>query len=399
MDKRWITVFLDMFVVAAGFGTMHMLEKFKGLVIQHYGINGSALSYQQDAFVIGLFVAFLLGGTGIFKGSFKKSVALIVSFAAIPQFILPFVGSWWIVVALRFFQGFIVALIAVFSTQVARLFLAERPFAKGIILSGIFWGGLYGITFARLFVPAGSDWSAVERVFLISAGIMYLALALWWLVVEDFEIPHEEKGGSGVSVWKFPFTWVFGFTFFPALWIIFTLGSFTLHHVNFTDSQVANLVTALEISMALWSIIMGYLGYRLSVKNPSHRGLFRAIVSVMITSYAIAFIGLFIVWKGISSGQYIMALIGLAITGIVQGTGPAFWTTAPAAYPKEIYPKASFALGLLSNSANAVAPNVMFILVSSVSAGMVIFLGVALLGIILLLVSLKMKLPVEELGE
>ncbi len=399
MEKKWITVFLDMCVVAAGFGTMHMLEKFKGLVIEHYRINGSALSYQQDAFVIGLFVAFLLGGTGIFKGSFKKSVALIVSFAAIPQFIIPFVGNWWIVVALRFFQGFIVALIAVFSTQVARLFLAERPLAKGIILSGIFWGGLYGITFARWFVPAGSGWSAVEKVFLISAGIMYVVLALWWLVVEDFEIPHEEKTSSGVSVWKFPFTWVFGFTFFPALWIIFTLGSFTLHHTNFTDSQVANLITALEISMALWSIIMGYLGYRLSVKNPSHRGLFRAIVSVMIISYAIAFIGLFIVWKGISSGQYILALIGLAITGIVQGTGPAFWTTAPAAYPKEIYPKASFALGLLSNSANAVAPNVMFILVSSVGAGMVIFLSVSLLGIILLLLSLRMKLPVEELGE
>jgi len=154
----------------------------------------------------------------------------------------------------------------------------------------------------------------------------------------------------------------------------------------------------LEVSMGLWSIIMGYLGYRLSLKNTSNRGLFKAIVSVMTLSYAVTFVGLFILWKAISANDYTLALLGIAITGIVQGTGPAFWTTAPAAYPKEIYPEASFALGLISNSANAVAPNVMFVLVKSVTTGMVIYIGMTLLGILLLLVSSRMKLPVEELS-
>jgi MFS family permease len=299
------------------------------------------------------------------------------------------------VVALRFFQGFIVALIAVFSNQIGRLFVAERPFAKGIILSGIFWGGIYGINLAKWASSAYSGWEAVKVAFLVSAVIMYVLLGIWWLLVEDFEIP-KEKRSSGSNVWKMPFTWVFGFTFFPALWIIFTLGSFTLNRVHFSNAQVANLVMALEVSMGLWSIIMGYLGYRLSVKNPSNRGLFKAIVSVMTISYAVTFAGIFIVWKSILANDYTLALLGIAITGIVQGTGPAFWTTAPAAYPKEIYPEASFALGLISNSANAVAPNVMFVLVQGVTTGMLIYLAMALLGIILLLISSRMRLPVEQ---
>ncbi|NJE49979.1 MFS transporter [Thermococcus sp. 9N3] len=397
MDKRWSTVLINTLLVASGFGTMHMLEKFKNAVLTHYGITEAMMGYQQTAYVVGLFVAFLLGGTSLFKGSFKRSVALIVSFAAIPQFLIPFMPSWWGVVALRFFQGFIVALIAVFSNQIGRLFVAERPFAKGVILSGIFWGGIYGINLAKWAGGSDASWSSVTQAFLISAVLMYVMLAIWWLFVEDFEIP-KEKHSSGVNVWKMPFTWVFGFTFFPALWIIFTLGSFTLHNVEFSDSQVANLVMTLEVSMGLWSIIMGYLGYRLSVKNTSNRGLFRAIVSVMTLSYAVTFVGLFLVWKAISANDYTLALLGIAITGIVQGTGPAFWTTAPAAYPKEIYPEASFALGLISNSANAVAPNVMFVLVHSVTTGMIIYLGMALLGILLLLASSRMRLPVEELS-
>ena len=397
MDRKWSTVFINTLLVASGFGTMHMLEKFKDAVLTHYNITEAMMGYQQTAYVVGLFVAFLLGGTSLFKGSFKRSVALIVSFAAIPQFLIPFVPSWWGVVALRFFQGFIVALIAVFSNQIGRLFVAERPFAKGIILSGIFWGGIYGINLAKWAGGSNASWSSVEEAFLISAVLMYVMLAIWWSFVEDFEIP-KEKHSSGVNVWKMPFTWIFGFTFFPALWIIFTLGSFTLHNVKFSDAQVANLVMALEVSMGLWSIIMGYLGYRLSVKNTSNRGLFKAIVSVMTLSYAVTFIGLFIVWKAISANDYTLALLGIAITGIVQGTGPAFWTTAPAAYPKEIYPEASFALGLISNSANAVAPNVMFVLVKGVTTGMVIYLAMALLGITLLLISSRMKLPVEVLS-
>jgi hypothetical protein len=61
MAKRWTTVFINTVLLASGFGTMHMLEKFKSVVLSHYGITSAMMGYQQTAFVVGLFVAFLLG--------------------------------------------------------------------------------------------------------------------------------------------------------------------------------------------------------------------------------------------------------------------------------------------------------------------------------------------------
>ncbi len=253
------------------------------------------------------------------RGSFKRSVAIALSWAAIPQLLIPYVGNWYLVVALRFIQGFVVSLVPLFSTQIARFFVAERPFAKGIILSGIFWGGVFGSISARYLVEA-VGW---KMGFVVTAIIMYAVLLLWWLLVEDFEI-IPEKTGSDVNIWKMPFTWVLGLTFFPALWVIFTIVGFSAslgYDLGWTKDQVSNLSTTLNVSKALWSIAMGFVGFQLSKKNTTPRGLFKAIVQVMMISYTIAFIGLILYSKAMLAGNYAMALASVVLVGALQGTG------------------------------------------------------------------------------
>ncbi|WP_456398616.1 MFS transporter [Palaeococcus sp. (in: euryarchaeotes)] len=396
--ERWKAVILDTLVMTAGFGTLSMMGVAKPDIISHFGISAEAYDLQHIAYVFGLFVAFLLGHTKLYEGSFKRSVAIALSFAAIPQALIPYMPNWYGVVFLRFIQGFVVSLVPLFSTQIANFFVAERPFAKGIILSGIFWGGVFGSMSAKYAVQA-LGW---KGAFLMTTLIMYAVLLLWWLIVSDFEIIHKEEGTAKVSVWKFKFTWVLGFTFFPALWVIFTIIGFSAslgYQMGWGKDQVATLSTSLNISKALWSIGMGYVGYLLSRKNPSARGLFKAIVQVMIASYAIAFIGLLIYSKAILAGNYTLTLASVVLIGALQGTGPAFWTSAPATYPKSIYPRASFALGLISNSANTVAPSITEILARQSDA---LALGelalMPLIGILTLLAVSRMKMPVEELG-
>ncbi|NPA47797.1 MAG: MFS transporter [Thermococci archaeon] len=415
--NRWLVVLIDTLLLTVGFAGMTMMGLVQGYMTEHYGISSSSFSLQGTAYVIGIFVAFLLGGTRLFKGSFKRSALLVVSFAAIPQFIIPYVGNWYGVVALRFFQGFIVALIPLFSTQIAGMFVAERPFAKGIILSGIFWGGIFGTQFAKALIPSippklkdklafvTAHWSSLQHAFILMGIIMYAVLALWWVLTDDFVIPHRSGTKKGKSVWKMPFTWVFGFSFFPALWIIFTIIQFSNNSANSIwpneTWRTAMLVNVLNVSMGIWSIIMGFIGYRLSVRNTSSRGLFKAIVSVMLSSYAVTFIGLLIYWRALSVGNFGLALLGAAIVGIVQGTGPAFWTSAPATYPKSIFPQASFALGLISNSSNAVAPVVVLQILAGrgIDAAMMGFIVMPILGIVLLITASRMRLPVEMEGE
>lgn len=397
--ERWKAVILDTLVMTAGFGTLSMMGVAKPDIISHFGISAEAYDLQHIAYVFGLFVAFILGHTKLYEGSFKRSVAIALSFAAIPQALIPYVPNWYGVVFLRFIQGFVVSLVPLFSTQIANFFVAERPFAKGIILSGIFWGGVFGSMSARYAVQS-LGW---KGAFLMTTLIMYAVLLLWWLFVSDFEIIHREEGTAKVSVWKFKFTWLLGFTFFPALWVIFTIIGFSAslgYQMGWGKDQVATLSTSLSVSKALWSIGMGYVGYLLSRKNPSARGLFKAIVQVMITSYAIAFIGLVIYSKAILAGNYTLTLASVVLIGALQGTGPAFWTSAPATYPRSIYPRASFALGLISNSANTVAPSITEILASQSDAlalGELAFMP--LLGILTLLAVSRMKMPVEELGD
>ncbi|ACJ16749.1 Hypothetical permease [Thermococcus onnurineus NA1] len=399
MDKRWRSVLLDTLVMTAGFGTLTMMAVAKPDVMAHFGIDSAAYEWQHIAYVFGLFIAFLLGHTKIYEGSFKRSVAIALSWAAVTQALIPLAPNWHVVVFLRFIQGFVVTLVPLFSTQIAHFFVAERPFAKGIILSGIFWGGVFGSISAKYAVEAfgwkGGFWSTVV--------IMYTVLAIWWLFTEDFEISHRNEASTKINVWKMPFTWILGLTFFPALWIIFTIVGFSAslgYEIGWTKEHVATLSTSLNISKALWSIGMGYVGYLLSRKNPTARGLFKAIVQVMIFSYAVAFVGLLVYGKAMLAGNYTLALASVVLIGALQGTGPAFWTSAPATYPKSIFPKASFALGLISNSANIIAPGLTDALARQSTALALGELAIMpLLGILTLVIVSRMKLPVEELGD
>jgi len=378
-----------------GLGTLTMMNVAKLDIISHFGITSEVYDLQHNAYVLGLFIAFLLGHTRLYQGSFKRSVAIALSFAAIPQIIIPYAHSWWVVVFLRFIQGFVISLVPLFSTQIGNIFVAERPLAKGIILSGIFWGGLLGTFYGEIFVEL-FGW---KLAFPITALMMYAALALWWILTEDFTIMREE-GHKATETFKMPFTWILGFTFFPALWVIFTIVGFVTsvgYSIGWSRDMVANISYALNTSKALWSIIMGYVGFMLSRKNPSPKGLFRAIVLVMIASYIIGLIGLLIFSTGVLHKSYEVVLIGMIFVGAIQGTGPAFWTSAPAAYPKEIFPQAAFALGLISNSANAVAPTVTKLLAShSVLAALGGLSVMPLIGIAFLLVCMRLKLPIEK---
>ncbi|AEC52329.1 hypothetical protein PNA2_1415 [Pyrococcus sp. NA2] len=392
---RWRIVVLDTLLMAAGFGTLTFMGIAKPDVIRHFGISGDEFELQHIAYVFGLFVAFLLGHTKIYEGSFKRSVGIAISWAAIPQIIIPFISNWNIVVFLRFIQGFVVGLVPLFSTQIARYFVSERPFAKGIILSGIFWGGVFGSMSAN-YMLSRLTW--IES-FVITGLVMYLVYVIWYLLTEDFEIRHQRGEESGISIWKLPFTWILGFTFFPALWVIFTIIGFSArigYDLGWSRDQVATLSTSLNISKALWSIGFGYLGYLLSRKNTTPRGLFNAIVKVMILAYFIAFVGLVVYSKGVLAGNYSIVLASVILVGALQGTGPAFWTSAPATYPENLVARANFALGLISNSANAIAPSVTDVLARhSVGLALAELSLMPLLGILALVIVSRMRLPIE----
>lgn len=396
-SRHWLMVVLDTLLIAVGLGTLTMMSVAKPEIMSFFGVDEKLYDLQYISYAAGLFVAFFLGHTRLYEGGFKKDVLLAVSFAAIPQFLIPLIRWWSVVVILRFIQGFILSLIPLFSVQVGKYFLAERPFAKGIILSGIFWGGFLGAFTAGSLMQL-VDW---RTTFILTAVLMYVMLIIWWIPAEDFTLIRESRGEKRTNnVWKIKFTWIMGFTFFPAIWVIFTIAGFSAslgYSIGWSKSQVSMISSHLNIALAIWSIVFGYIGYQLSKKNTSPRGLFRAIIIVMLISYTLSFIGLLLYSYAMLTGNYVLALITVWIVGTIQGTGPAFWTTAPATYPKEIFPKASFALGVISNAPNLIAPTITELLaqISNILA-LSELTAMPLIGIIILVIALHAKLPIEE---
>lgn len=393
--RRWIYTLLDTALMSVGFGPLSMMSVAKPDLIAHFNVSDEIYGLQHISYVSGLFVAFLLGETKIYKEGFKRGVGIAVSFAAIPQLLIPLVPWWHLVVFLRFIQGLSISIIPLFTAQIGDLFISERPLAKGIILSGLFWGGFLGSLSGEVLVKV-IGW---RNTFYVTGLAMYVMLALWWVLTQDFKIPKGEGGVKG-HVWRSRFTWILGFTFFPALWVIFTLVDLAPslgYELGWSKGQVAVVSMALNFSMAFWSIAIGLVAYLLSRGKTGPRDLFTALVKAMILSYTISFAGLIAYSKAMMDGDYLLAVISTMMLGALQGTGPTFWTSAPAAYAKEIYPRASFAIGLISNSANVIAPTITELIVTiSKVAAMVELIIMPLLGIALLLILLKMRLPIES---
>lgn len=394
---HWRAVLLDTLLIAVCLGTLTMMSVAEPDIMEYFNVGKDLYDLQHIAYVFGIFIAFFLGHTKLYEGSFKKDVLLAVSFAAIPQLLIPLASSWAMVVVLRFIQGFVISLVPLFSTQIAKYFLAERPFAKGIILSGIFWGGFLG-AFTAGFLMQITGWRVT---FILTAIIMYLTLGLWWILTEDFTVIRGHKGAKAkVSIWGMRFTWAMGFTFFPAIWVIFTIVGFSAslgYAIGWSKSQVALINSNLNIAKAVWSIVFGYIGYRLSARNPSPRGLFKAIVLVMAMSYTLSFIGLCLYGYAVLNGNYMLALTIVWLVGTIQGTAPAFWTSAPATYPEEVFPRASFALGVISNIPNTIAPSITEILsrINPILALSELAI-MPLIGILSLVIVSRMKLPIEK---
>jgi len=393
--KRWLYAILDTALMGVGFGPLSMMSVAKPDLMAHFNVSDDIYGLQHVSYVFGLFIAFLLGETKIYEGGFKRGVGIALSFAAIPQVLIPFMPCWYLVVFLRFVQGLAISMIPLFTAQIAGLFISERPLAKGIILSGLFWGGLLG-SFSGEYLVRALGW---RGAFYTTGLAMYGMLALWWVLTQDFRVARRKKGVKD-NVWGMRFTWVLGLTFFPALWVIFTLVGLAPslgYELGWSKGQVAAMSMALNLSMAFWSIMIGLVAYLLSRGKTKARDLFIALVKAMILSYVISFLGLIVYSRAMINGDYTLAMISTMMIGALQGTGPAFWSSAPAAYPKEIFPRASFAIGLISNSANAIAPMITeFIATINKVVAMIELTTMPLLGITFLVLLLKMRLPVEK---
>ncbi|OYT47374.1 MAG: hypothetical protein B6U85_05460 [Desulfurococcales archaeon ex4484_42] len=359
-----------------------------------YGLSIESLKWAASAFTIGIFFAFLIGHSKYFEYEPKLGVLVAGLAVSIPQFLIPFIGNFIAITALRIVQGLAMAAIPVFSYQAGTVFPRHRTLAIGIIVSGIFIGGFLGSTLGpELTLHIG--WRFTFIVF----GLVTLILTLSYVaLIPDKYLPPKRVAKEEVmefSVWREKFTVIWGFTFFPGLWIVFTLAPL-IHFISESMYEVSGILssTILESSYIVWSYIPGVALALLKHSRLNARSLFRSVALTQAILYVLSMIGALAILL-IHNPTTFLAL--LAILAAVQGTGPTFWSVQTIAYPKHIAHKAGYALGVISNSAALVGP-IATLLISSLGPTNIWLLIIALniAGVVITLIGMRTRLPVEK---
>ena len=285
------------------------------------------------------------------------------------------------------------AAIPIFSYQAGTVFPKHRTLAIGIIVSGIFVGGFLGSTLGpELALHIG--WRFTFIVF----GLVTLILTLTYVtLVPDKYLPPKRVTEEDVrfSVWREKFTVIWGFTFFPGLWIVFTLAPL-IHFISESMCGVSGTLssTLLESSYIIWSYIPGVALALLKYSRLNIKALFRSVAVTQAILYMLSMIGALII---LLIHNPTVFLVLLTILAAVQGTGPTFWSVQTIAYPKHIAHKAGYALGVISNSAALVGP-IVTLLISSLGSTNIWLLVIALniAGAVITLIGMKIRLPIER---
>lgn len=392
--RSYLYVFLDSLLMMLGFATLTMSSIAREGLLNFFSVSAELYDWAYVSYTFGLFAAFFLGRSSYFERNFKKGVLLSVLFAAIPQILIPLIPFFSIFLILRFIQGFIIALVPLFSAQVGELFREGRAFAKGIILGGIFLGGIFGSFSGSSLV----DLFGWKFSFVLTGVLMLFGLALWEILVEDLKKRVKKRDVS--SPWRLSFTYIWGFSLFFALWVVFTIQGLlpsTVYSLGLSKEEASVFSTFLSASKVFWSILIGYLTYKISIGAKDNRELFISASKTMIFSYLLGFVGLLMTSYAIKTGDLQIFYISLFLSGAVQGVAPVFWSTPAVIFPESMVTSGAFAIGLVSNSANAIGPFITKLLVEKeVIFGWIALSLAPILGIFFTILSRKMNLPSES---
>ncbi len=390
-------VLLDLAYMSVNFSALTLLAALS-TYLETSGVSKSLIMVSSAAYSAGIFIAFLAGHSRYLETRPRLVIPLAAILAGVPQILIPFSTPTALPI-LRFLQGLVMMCLPIFSSQVGMLFVSARPFYMGVIISGIFIGGIVGETLG----PALAQSIGWREAFVVLGVAMLVMAAVWCLATPSWALPiHGAKPSNSDRDRKMRvlsgFTVLWGFSFFPTIWIVFTLAPMmrllletTLH----VPSNFAALVSrALEVSYALWTVVLGLVAYLVSRGISDPRGLFKRFASVQLASFAISIAGLALIAAHPSREA---VLVGAIVAGIIQGTGPTFWSTPSTAYPPELATRAGYMLGLISNSAAMVGPFTTLALQSlSPAAAWASLLAMNIVGVLLTGIGMRMRLPIEE---
>ncbi|MHB8360239.1 MAG: MFS transporter [Thermoplasmataceae archaeon] len=390
---RWVMAAISGILMTTSFISLTSFSIVSPSIAQTMGVSKNIVDiYGVDSFSIGLFVAFFLGHGGIFNTRIRTGVLISQIFLIVPQFIIPVSTSLDFLVVLRFFQGLMIMMLALFSIQLSGWFRpSERAKSLAFTLGAIMLGSAAGGVLSGIL--SSLSWQNayfVTGLVMLSGAIIYFAFARD-ATSQNIEIAKAESVKHG-SAWRDPITWLMGIAQIPVTWTLFSIGGFLPSysgHLGYGAAQTENLIIVWGLTGFAAAFIGAFLGDFWAKSGKTNRQIFNARIKVMTIADVLMGIGalLMILIGGFSYYDLMFAVI---INGFLMMLPPNYWASPGTIFPLAIIGAGTFGIGMISNSADAFGPLVSSLLVTDIGWDGV-FIIMAILSAIGVLINFVMS--------
>jgi len=399
---RWVMATISGLLMTTSFIALTSFGILSSQIATTFHINNSTLTVLGvDAFSIGLFVAFFLGHGGLFDTRLRTGVLVSQIFLIVPQFLIPVSYNLYLLVALRFFQGLVIMLLALFSLQLSGWFRPEErakslAFTLGAITLGSAAGGILPSVFSSV------SW---QEAYYITGIVMIAGAAIYFIFARDppalKETLKKEKKQKHVSAWRNPMTWIMGAIQIPLTWTLFSIGGFLpsySRHLGYSSGMTSDVIIIWGLTGFIAAFIGAIIGDRLTRGKTTGRQILNSRLKIMTVADLMMGLGalIMILAGGISYDWLIIAAI---VNGFLMMFPPNYWALPGSVFPVYMVGAGAFGMGLISNSADAVGPLVSSVLTSNWDLVFGIMVILSFIGVIINVILMKAKLKSMEVVE
>lgn len=402
---RWVMAVITAIIMATSFISLTAFGLGVPAIAKAVGMPvGTLTTYGVDAFSLGLFIAFFIGHGGIFDTRIRLGVLVAQAFLIIPQVLIPVLmpvlHSLLLFTVLRFSQGLMIMMVALFSLQLSGWFRpSQRGIALGAMLGAITLGGALGGLITGTLSHLG--W---EMMYEATALIMVAGAVIYFIFARDAaHLTHQLQAvktqSQQKSAWSMPMTWIMGIVQIPLTWTLFSVGGFMPaygFHLGYKVGQVSHLMFIWGIVGFLSAVIGALIGDALAHRQNGHRGVVNARLKVIAVTNIIMGAGALMVLY-LAPVSYSWFLVAAIVIAAMMAIPPNFWATPASVFPLASIGAGAFGMGVISNSTSAIGPIVSSILVPSLGWSGVFWLIVilALIGVGINILAMRMALPSE----
>jgi MFS family permease len=397
---RWLMAIISGLLMTTSFISLTSFGILSSSIARTFNLNSNIVTVLGvDSFSVGLFVAFFLGHGGLFDSRLKTGVLVSQIFLIVPQFLIPISYNLDLLVALRFFQGLVIMILALFSLQLSGWFRPEErakslAFTLGAITLGSAAGGLLSSVLSSV------SW---QEAYYITGFVMIAGSVVYFIFAKNpptliKELKKQEKE-KHKSAWKNPVTWIMGAIQIPITWTLFSIGGFLpaySEHLGYSTALTENVIIVWGLTGFISAFIGAIIGDRMTKGKSTAKDIFNSRMYIMTLADALTALGAFVIifTGGIS---YNWLILGAIINGFLMMFPPNYWALPGSIFPIYMVGAGAFGMGLISNSADAIGPLVSSVITNNWNLVFGIMITLSLVGIVGNLILMKINIKSMEI--